>query len=164
MPLFGTRDQAEERFKEAKRYSHPSKKEFDLDTAVRLLEEALMLKPDKEQYRQKLDEIGEIKAKRDLKFSMRARSVGVVTDPGGGRGEETKRYTSVNGIIEQGTIREGDEVEIRGHRGTRRAKVEGVNTGYFPGPDFCVAGQEVCLTLQDLAENDVMPGDELEGV
>ena len=56
MPLFGERDEAENRFNEAKRCSDPSKKEFDLDTAIRLLEEAVMLKPDKKKYRQKLDE------------------------------------------------------------------------------------------------------------
>ena len=31
MPLSDKRDEAENRFKEAKRYSHPSKKEFDLE-------------------------------------------------------------------------------------------------------------------------------------
>lgn len=70
MPLFGKRDDAENRFKEAKRYADlskveldVSKKELNLDTAIRLLEEAVMLKPDKKQYGQKLDEIRQIKAK-----------------------------------------------------------------------------------------------------
>ena len=35
MPLFGTRDEGEDRFKKAKHYSDPSKKDFDLDTAIR---------------------------------------------------------------------------------------------------------------------------------
>ena len=37
MPLFGKGDEAENRFKEAKRCSDPRKKEFDLDKAISLL-------------------------------------------------------------------------------------------------------------------------------
>ena len=57
MPLFGKRDEAESRFKEAKRCSDPRSKEFDLDRATRLLEEAPMLKPYEEKYRKKLEEV-----------------------------------------------------------------------------------------------------------
>ncbi len=64
MPLFGKPDEAETRFREAKRYGDLNNKEFDPDAAIRLLEEAVMLKPDKKKYREKLDEIHEIKAKR----------------------------------------------------------------------------------------------------
>lgn len=153
MPLLGKRDEAENRFKQAERYSGPSSKEFDLDEAIRLLEESILLKPDSEKYRNKLDEIREIKAKRNLKFSMQARNVLLVTFPEGERG------VTVKGTVEQGTIREGDEIQIMGHRGTRTAKVYEVvaPTGNGVG----VAGQKIRLAV--VIEEDVGEGDVIEG-
>ena len=154
MPLFGKRDEAENRFKEAERYSHPTKKEFDLDTAIRLLEEAVMLKPDKEQYREKLDEIREIKAKRNLKFSMQVQNRRLVTFADGEAGVE------VSGIVEQGTIRDGDEVEIKGRGGTRRAKVFEVVSRR--GSGVAVTGQDVRLAI--VTKEKVRDGDIIVGV
>ena len=154
MPLFGKRDEAENRFKEAERYSHPSKKEFDLDTAIRLLEEAVMLKPDNKQYREKLDEIREIKAKGNLKFSMRVQNRRLVTFADGEAGVE------VSGIVEQGTIRDGDEVEIKGRGGTRRAKVCEVVSPKGAGSG--VAGQHLLLGI--VTKDKVKDGDVIEGV
>ena len=155
MPLSGKRDEAENRFKEAKRYSHPSKKEFDLDTAIRLLEEALSLKPDNNQYRQKLDEIREIKAKRNLPFSMRAWNATAVTLLNGEPG------TAVSGIVEQGTIRDGDEVRIRrGRRVIKRSKV--FEVGSATGKGFAVAGQHVEMAI--VGDVDVQDGDMIEAV
>lgn len=155
MPLSGKRDEAEKRFKEAKRYSHPEKKEFDLDKAIRLLEEALALKPDNKQYRQKLDEIREIKAKRSLEFSMRAWDATAVTLLDGEPG------TAVNGIIEQGTIRDGDEVKVRrGRRVIKCTKVFGV--GCATGERLAVAGQHVKMGI--IGDFDVREGDIIEAV
>lgn len=61
---FRKKDEAEKLFNEARRYADLSKKEFDLDRAIRLLEEAVMLKPDREKYRKELDRIREMKARR----------------------------------------------------------------------------------------------------
>ena len=154
MPLFGTRDEGEDRFKKAKHYSDPSKKEFDLDTAIRLLEEAVMLKPDKKQYGQKLDEIREIKAKSRLKFSMRVDEAFPATFITGAQG------MVVRGRVKQGTIRIGDEVEIRGLGRTRRAKVFEVDS--LKG--FGIPSERVPLLIEDLTKDDVKPGDKVEGV
>ena len=135
MPLFGTRDQSEKCFKEAERYSHPKKKEFDLEEATRLLEEAILLKPDKKQYREKLEEIRELKAKRDLKFSMKGGDARAVSFP-----EGTKGVVLV-GTIEQGAIRDGDEVQIERNQG--RIYEVASPTGKGLG----VAGQEVTLAI-----------------
>jgi len=64
MPLFGKPDEAKKRFREAKNCSDPRNKEFDLDRAINLLEEATMLKPDKKQYREKLDELRKVELRR----------------------------------------------------------------------------------------------------
>ena len=107
MSLLDKPDESARRVEEAKQYSNPYKKEFDLDTAISLLEEAVTLRSDKEQYSQKLVEIRELKAKTSLKFSMRAWDARAVTLLDGEPG------TAVSGIVEQGTIRNGDEVKIR---------------------------------------------------
>lgn len=152
MPFFGERDEAENRFKEAERYSNPRKKEFDLDAAIRFLEEAVMLKPDKKQYCQKLEEIREIKSKSSLKFSMQARNRLAITFPDG------KLGVRVSGIAEQGSIRDGDEVEIRGGKDTRRGKVFEVVSPKERG--FGVAGQYLDIAIV----GDVKDGDMIAGV
>ena len=63
MPLFGKRDEAEKLFEEAERCFSIYQNEFDLDRAIRLLEEAVMLKPDKKEYCKLLDESRDIRAK-----------------------------------------------------------------------------------------------------
>jgi len=146
MPLFGKRDEAENRFKEAKRYSDPSKKEFDLESAISLLEEALMLKADNEQYRQKLDEIREIKAK---KFVMQITAAMNVTL------EKEVPGVVIIGRVYLGTIQNGDEVQIRGPRGTIRAKVFDVVNPKSLG----VPGKELRLAIQGVANyEDVSKG------
>ena len=155
MPLFGKGDEAQKRFEEAKRYSHPEKKEFDLDTAIRLLEEALTLKPDNNQYRQKLDEIREIKEKRSLEFSMRVWDARAVILLDGELG------TAASGIVEQGTIQDGDEVKIRrGRRVTKSAKV--FEVGSATGDGFAVAGQHVEMAI--IGDVDLKEGDIIEAV
>jgi len=153
MPFFGKRDEAEERFKEAKRCSDPRKKEFDLDRAISLLKEAVMRKPDKEQYRQKLDEVSEIKAKSRLKFSMQVREVSGATFETGATG------VLIEGRVEQGIVRNGDEVEIKGRGATRRAKVE-----VDDPKGFAVSGEKVLLFVEDLTDNDISEVDVVEGV
>ena len=69
MPIFGGRDEAKRRFKEAKRCSNPKKKEFDLDRAIRLLEEAVSLRPDSD-YSKELDDLRKIKAKSKLNLTL----------------------------------------------------------------------------------------------
>ena len=61
MPLFGKRDEAEKLFEEAERCSNVYENEFDLNRATRLLEEAVMLKPDKKEYAKLLEEIRQMK-------------------------------------------------------------------------------------------------------
>ncbi len=71
MPLFGKRDEAENRFKEAKRYGDPSKKELDLDRAIRLLEDAITLKPHEEKYRKQFEKLKALRSdKAELLFKQ----------------------------------------------------------------------------------------------
>ena len=156
MWLFGKRDEAEKCFKEAKRCSDPSKKEFDLDRAISLLEEAVMLKTDKKQYGQKLEEVREIKAKSQLKFSMQVREVhGGLTSEAGATG------VLIDGRVEQGIVRNGDEVEIKGRGATRMAKVE-----VDDPKGFAVPGEEVLLYVEGLTggDIDIEKGDVVEKV
>lgn len=141
----------EKRFKEAERHSHPKAKEFNLDTAIRLLEEALMLKSDNEKYRQKLDEIREMKSKRDLRFFMQVKHTRAVVLEDGEAG------TELTGIVEQGSIQVGDEVEIKGDEGTRRVKISEIAS---PQKGNGIAGQFVCLGIV----GNVKVGDIIEGV
>ena len=91
----------------AKRYSDPLKKEFDLDRAIGLLEAAVMLKPHEEKYRTKLEEVNQMKkSKWHEKFLMHIDDVFVIK----GRG------TVVTGIVQQGIIRQADEVRIVGRK------------------------------------------------
>lgn len=136
MPLFGKADEAKNHFKESERYSHPKKKEFDLEAAIRHLEEAAILKPDNEQYRQKLEEIREIQKRSSLKFMMQAQNPRAVTLPDGEPG------VVVSGIIQQGTIREGDEVKLAGGMGKVFDVVSAIK-----GADSGVAGQHIDLAI-----------------
>ena len=135
MPLFGASSQDGKLFKEAKRYSHPSGKEFDLDEAISLLEGALTLKPDEEQYRQKLAEIREIKEKSSLEFSMQGGNYRAVSF------SKEERGVVLDGYIERGTIRDGDKVWIEGNEGTIYEVVS------RKGKGFGVAGQNVSLAI-----------------
>ena len=153
MWLFGKRDEAGSRFKEAKRCSDPSKKEFDLDRAISLLEEAVMLKPGKRQYNERLNEIREIKSKSHLKFSMQVREVHGATFETGATG------VFIEGRVEQGIVRNGDEVEIKRRGVTRKVKVEVDDT-----KGFAVPGEEVYFLIEDLSGDDISKGDVVEGV
>jgi len=135
MPIFGGRDEAENRFKQAKRLSRPNSKEFDLDTAIGLLEGAVLLKPDNKKYSQKLEEIRHIKANTSLKFSMRAWTLRAVTFP------NKKQGVRLTGVIVQGTIRDGDEVRILESYGTVYEVDSATGRGY------AVAGQQVTLAI-----------------
>ena len=71
MPLFGKGDEAENRFKEAKRCSDPRKKEIDLDKAISLLEDAIKLKPYEEKYHKQLEKLKALKSdKAELLFKQ----------------------------------------------------------------------------------------------
>jgi hypothetical protein len=61
MPLFGKPDEAKKYFEEAKRCVQEPRKKFNPDEAIRLLENAVMLKPNEDKYRRKLEEIREFK-------------------------------------------------------------------------------------------------------
>lgn len=153
MWLFGKPDEAEKRFREAKSCSDPRKKEFDLDRAIGLLEEAVMLKPDKKQYGQKLDETREIKAKSRLKFSMQIRDVAGATFETGATG------VLIEGRVEQGTIRNGDEVETKGHGATKRFRFEADTP-----KGFAVPGEAIYFLIEDLKGDDISEGDVVEKV
>jgi len=100
------------------------------------LEEALALKPDKKQYRRKLDNIRGIRARCSLKFSMKGKLLALVSFPEEGKG------VVLEGKVEQGTIRTGDVVRItERHLGT-------VYEVTCPtGKEFAVVGQEVTLAI-----------------
>lgn len=148
-------DEAEKHFREAKTCSDPSMEEFDLDSAIRLLEEAVRLKPDKKQYHQKLDETREIKAKRRLKFSMQVQEVSTATFSKTGA-----TALVIEGRVEQGTIRNGDEIQISGPQGTRRAKV------FLPTrQELGIPGKKVRIAIEGLTKRgDVRKGDLVEKV
>jgi len=153
MPLFGKGDEAGDLFKKAKRRSDPSSQEFDLDLAIHYLQQAVDLKPYNEQYRRSLDETRELKSQCGDKFSME------VEDVFGIRG----RGAVVTGRIQQGVIRTGDQVVIRGHKGMRRAVVHSVEM-FRRSLHQGVTGQDVGLLMRDLERDDVERGDVVEGV
>jgi len=135
MGLFGGGNEASKRFREAERFSHPKKKEFDLDKAISLLEEVVSLKPADNKYRQKLEEIRELKLKGGMKFFMRARYPKAATFP------NKKQGLVVSGTIEQGIIRDGDEILIAGSRGTIFEVIAPTGKGN------AIAGQDVTLAI-----------------
>ena len=107
---------------------------------------------DNEAYRQKLDEARQ--ARSSTEFSMRVEEAFRATFTTGALG------MVVGGTVEQGTIRNGDEVEIRGYQETKRARVFEVDT-----PNGSAAqGERVRLLIEDLTENDVRLGDIVERV
>ena len=86
MPLFGKSDEAKKRFKEAIRHIDPDKKEFDLDKATMLLEEAVMLKSYEEKYRKQLEEVKAMKPNLDEKSKgMAEELIGGVMSPNLGK-------------------------------------------------------------------------------
>jgi len=95
----------------------------------------------------------EVKSSPDAKFSMRVEEAFQATFASGALG------MVVEGTVEQGTIRDGDEVEIRGYRGTKRAKVFEIDA-----PEGFAAGDNIRLLIEDLTERDVMLGDIVERV
>lgn len=98
-------------------------------------EEVIPLKPDNKQYSEKLEEVSELQAEGDLKFSMEGKDARRVSFPGG------KKGVVVKGTIKQGTIRDGDEVWIEGHQGT----IYEVDAP--KGKGFAVTGQKVTLAI-----------------
>lgn len=135
MPLFGKSDEAEKHFKESAKYTKPTSKEFDLDKAIHLLEEAVMLKPDNKKYSQKLEEIRQIKVKSSLEFLMMGANARRVSFP------DKKLGIALNGTIEQGGIQDGDDVFIDGFHGTIY-KVDSPT-----GKKQAGAGQKVTLAI-----------------
>ena len=132
-------------FEQAERYSNPSNKGFDLDRATHLLEEALGLEPDNKKYREKLDEIHDIKAKT---FAMLiTESALAVKFSTGAKGVRIK------GRVLHGTIQSGDEVQIRGRSGIREATV-------FDVQGLVIPSKEVLLAIEGMIRTgDVRVGD-----
>jgi len=98
-------------------------------------EDAIPLKPDNKQYSEKLEEVGKLQTEGDMKFSMEGKDAKLVSFPGG------KKGVVVKGTIEQGTIRDGDEVWIEGLPGVIY-EVKAPN-----GKGFGVADQKVTLAI-----------------
>lgn len=167
MRLFGKRDEAEKRFKEAIRYIDPDKKEFDLDKATMLLEEAIMLKPYEEKYRKQLEQVRTMKPNLGKKFLMHVDDVYQIK----GRG------TVLTGVVQQGIIRSGDRVRIAGNLGDRSDTVKGIEKfgAKTYAPEFpegiptstgfvskALPGDDVGLELASLRGDDVERGDAIE--
>lgn len=96
----------------------------------------------------------EVELRSGVKFSMRVEEAFQATFTSGALG------MVVGGTVEQGTIRNEDEVEIRGYQGTKRAKVFEVDTlKGSAAPD-----ERVRLLIEDLTEDDVKLGDIVERV
>lgn len=107
---------------------------------------------DVEMPRQKLNDTRQVKSRSGAKFSMRVEEAFQATFASGVLG------MVIGGTLEQGTIRSGDWVEIRGYLGTKRAKVFEVDTLTGSG----VVGEKVRLLIEGVTDNDVMLGDILE--
>ena len=73
------------------------------------------------------------------------------------------RGAVVTGRIQQGGIRTGDQVVIRGHKGMRRAVVHSVEM-FGRSLHQGVTGQDVGLLMRDLERDDVERGDVVGGV
>ena len=109
---------------------------------------------DSEASRQKLDRSRLVKSSPGAKFSMRVEGAFQATFTSGALG------MVVGGTVEQGTIRNGDEVEVRGYRSTKRAKVFEVDTPM----GSAAQGERIQLLIEDLTEDDVRWGDIVERV
>ena len=152
MPLFGKRDEAENRFKEAEKYVETSNENFNFDRAIYLLQEAAMLKPDKEKYRKRLEEVKESKSKSREKFLMRVEDV-----------FERKRRAIPTGRVKQGVIRSGDKVRIAGP-GTEKTDTVVSLEFFHTSRTFAIPGDGVGLVLEKLGREDVQRGDVVERV
>ena len=150
MSLLDKPDESDRCFEEAKQYSDPDKKEFDLDGAIGLLEEALILKPDNIQYNQRLAQIRRIKLRSQLRLYMRILAV-----YGSATMETEESGLFVDAKVGLGIVRGGDKVEAKG-----RHKVL-----YVDSPKgFGVPGETIGLVIEDLTTNDIKEGDAVEGV
>ena len=149
MPLFGKPDEAKKLFWEAERYVRGE--EFNLDKAIHLLEEAVMLKPHEDKYRKELERLQESKSKLHKRFLMQVEDVFWVKRTG----------VVAAGKVQQGTIRSGDKVRIMGHQGEKRDTVISLAMRKCP---FAIAGEVVGLVLKTLDKNDVQRGDTIEKV
>ena len=150
MALLDRLDESDRRLEEAKQYSNPYKREFDLDKAINLLEQALVLKPGNRQCNQILDQIRRIKLRSESKLYMLILAVyGYATM------ETDEVGLFVDAKVGQGIVRNGDHVKVKG-----RHKVL-----YVDSPKgFGVPGETVGLVIEDLTTNDIKEGDAVEGV
>lgn len=73
------------------------------------------------------------------------------------------RGTVAVGRIEQGTLSAGDEVDIQGHDGSKRAVVAGLEM-FHKTLNQAGAGDNVGVLLKDVGRDDVQRGDMLMGV
>jgi elongation factor Tu len=70
------------------------------------------------------------------------------------------RGTVVTGKIEQGTLRVGDQLVIRGKNGDKAAVVTGIEA-FRKTLDQATSGDTVGILLKDVSREDVQRGDEL---
>ncbi len=157
MPLFGKPDEAEKRFKEAKVCIATRDEEFRLDRAIYLLGEAVVMKPHKGKYRQKLEELIALKSKLRAVFMAELTGVLLVKD----RGDLV-----VMCEVQQGIIRSGDKVRIAGIKGEKTYTVAGLEV-FARTPAFAIPGDRVGLLglLSEEADmKDMRAGDMIEGV
>jgi translation elongation factor EF-Tu-like GTPase len=156
MPLFGKSDEAEKRYKKASKLMEGADKEHDMEEAIHLLEEAAMIKPHEEKYRENLEEANKIRANLGKKFLMPVEDVFLIKE----------RDIAVRGIVQQGIIRDGDEVWVRGVHGDKKDTVVLLQKGTKDSRPFTITraipGDEVSFFLKKLSSDDVELGDTIE--
>lgn len=153
MPLFAKSDEAERCFKEAKRLIETSNEEDNIDRAIHLLEEAVMLKPYEKKYRKKLEEVNQLKSKLREKFLMQVEDVFWIEGEG----------VVATGKVQQGVIHPGAEVRIVGLRNEKRDTVASLEM-FYKSRTRAIPGEAVGLLFKNLGEGDVQPGDTIEKV
>jgi translation elongation factor EF-Tu-like GTPase len=100
-------------------------------------------------YGRKLDEIAEAQIKSAAKFLMPVEEVFQATLVTGAIG------IVLGGTVKQGSIRKGDDVEVRGRSHTRKVKVFDVDALKGSG----APGEKIRLLMEDLTHDDVIWGD-----
>lgn len=153
MRLFAKSDEAEKRFREAKRLVETSNEEHKIDQAIHLLEEAVMLKPYEKKYRKKLEEAKTLKSKLGEQFLMQVEKVFWLRTQG----------VVVAGTVRRGVIYPGAEVRIVGPRGEKRDTVVSLEM-FYKTRTRAISGDTVGLLCEKLGRDDVQRGDMIEKV
>ena len=154
MGLFKKSDDAEKSYKEAKILSDPSRKAFDTEAALLLLEKAVTLKPLEEKYSAALERLRKLKTSLDEEFLSKVVDFVHIS----GRG------TVLIVVIDQGFVGLGEKILIKGSLRDITAKVISIeqNARIL---DYACIGDEAGLLLKDVAMDDlrdVLPGNMVE--